>query len=100
MNGVNFITLDDVFGTVSAVQVEKFHAETKKGLPIVLCMRVPFFTDGIALAHETFWHDDRKYSSETKVSQQGDLKRQREDSRPLDFEWRPNGDGFWYNIPK
>ena len=85
VNGVNFITLDDVFGTVSAAQVEKFHVEAKKGLPIVLCMHVPFYTDGIALAHETFWHNDRKYSAETAVVLQGDLKRQREDPVTRDF---------------
>ena len=85
VNGVNFITLDDVFGTVSAAQVGMFHAEAKKGLPIVLCMHVPFFTDTIALAHDVFWRNDRKYSSETKVSLKGDMKRQREDPVTRDF---------------
>ena len=55
VNGVNFIALDDVYGYVPSVCVEKFHAEVKKDLPIVLCMHVPFFTDGIWRANQKFW---------------------------------------------
>ena len=55
VNGVNFIALDDVYGYVPPVCVEKFHAEVKKDLPIVLCMHVPFFTDGIWRANAKFW---------------------------------------------
>ena len=39
VNGVNFIAIDDVFGSVQPDQVEKFKGEAKKGLPMVLCMR-------------------------------------------------------------
>lgn len=84
-NGVNFITLDDVFGTVSAEQVEKFHAEAKKGLPIVLCMHVPFFTEAIWLSHEVFWRNQEKFSEKTVAGARGDLKRQREDQVTQDF---------------
>ncbi len=55
VNGVNFIAIDDVFGAVQPDQVEQFKAETKKGLPMVLCMHVPFFTPHIALAAHKFW---------------------------------------------
>ena len=55
VNGINFIALDDVYGYVPPVCVEKFHAEVKKDLPIVLCMHVPFFTDGIWRANAKFW---------------------------------------------
>ena len=55
VNGVNFIAIDDVFGTVQPDQVEKFKDEAKKGLPMVLCMHVPFFTPHIALATHKFW---------------------------------------------
>lgn len=55
VNGVNFIAIDDVFGSVQPDQVEKFKAEAKKGLPIVLCMHVPFFTPFVALASCKFW---------------------------------------------
>ena len=46
-NGVNFVTLDDVYGSVTAEQVDLFKEEVRKGLPIVLCMHVPFFTETI-----------------------------------------------------
>ena len=51
IRGVNFLMIDNVYGTVAPATVERFHAEAKKGLPIVLCQHVPFFTPGIALAH-------------------------------------------------
>ena len=54
VNGVNFIAIDDVFGAVQPDQVEKFKVEAKKGLPIVLCMHVPFFTPLIDLAAYKF----------------------------------------------
>ena len=59
VNGVNFVTLDDVYGYVTAHQVERFAAEVKKGLPIVLCMHVPFFSAHIWRAHEKFWRAGR-----------------------------------------
>ena len=55
VNGVNFIAIDDVFGAVQPDQVEKFKAEAKRGLPIVLCMHVPFFTPLVDLASYKFW---------------------------------------------
>ena len=56
VEGVNFIAIDDVFGAVQPDQVEKFRAEAKKGLPIVLCMHVPFFTTPkVDLASHKFW---------------------------------------------
>ncbi len=55
VNGVNFIAIDDVFGAVQPDQVEKFKDEAKKGLPMVLCMHVPFFTPHIEMAAHKFW---------------------------------------------
>ena len=55
INGVNFVCIDNVFGTVMPDIVEKFHAETAKGLPIILCMHVPFVTPGIWQASRKFW---------------------------------------------
>ena len=55
VNGVNFITLDDVYGTVTARQAELFEVEVKKGLPIVLCMHVPIYSDEIAIASYKYW---------------------------------------------
>lgn len=66
INGVNFVTIDDVFGYVTENQVERFHAEVKKNLPIVLCMHVPFYTPKIWQANRKFWSGvDMKYSSLT-----------------------------------
>lgn len=80
VNGVNFVCMDDVFGTVQPDQVELFHAEAKKGLPIVLCMHVPFFTELIWLAHERYWRVRGRFTSEEVApGARGDFKRQLED---------------------
>lgn len=55
VNGVNFVTIDDSPGTVSAEQATRFEAEVKKGLPLVLCMHVPFSTPHIWRAATKFW---------------------------------------------
>ena len=52
VNGVNIVMLDNVYGTVSEEKFERFRAEAAKGLPIILAMHVPFFTEGIARAHD------------------------------------------------
>ena len=84
--GVNFITIEQVYGFVTAAQVERFHAEVKKGLPIVLCMHVPFFTDLIWRATVKFWHNrDRKFTTAALPDPSGDFKRQREDPVTRDF---------------
>ena len=86
INGVNFICLDDVFGTVQPDLVEKFHAETEKGLPIILCMHVPFYTDNLWLMTRRFWDDrDSKFRKPGVPQPKGDLKRQREDKTTTDF---------------
>ena len=86
VNGVNFICMDDVFGTVQPDQVEKFHAEAKKGLPMVLCMHVPFFTDGLWLMTRRYWSDvGKKFRSAATPEPNGDLKRQREDRTTAGF---------------
>ena len=86
VNGVNFITLDDVFGTVSAAQVEKFHAEAKKGLPIVLCMHVPFMTDDLWLKTRRYWSNHgRKFRMSLEPVLEGDLRRQRGDRTTSEF---------------
>lgn len=55
VNGVNFVTLDDVYGYVTETQVVRFKTEVEKGLPIILCMHVPFMSDEIAIASNKFW---------------------------------------------
>ena len=87
INGVNFICIDDVFGTVQVDQVERFHAEVKKGLPIFLCMHVPFITPYIWRAQRKFWNggDERKFRSASIPAAGGDYKRQQDDVTTRDF---------------
>ena len=80
VNGVNFICMDDVFGTVRPDQVELFHAEAKKGLPMVLCMHVPFYTEELWRITRRFWGNrDRKFRTAEVPDPTGDYKRQLED---------------------
>ena len=55
VNGVNIVTLDNVYGEVTAGQMLKFEAEVKKGLPIILCMHCPIATARIARASSRYW---------------------------------------------
>ena len=86
VRGVNFVMLDDVYGTVTAEQVERFAAEVKKGLPIVLCMHVPFFSERIWRAHEKYWNNPGKpFSSAAVGDPRGDYRRQLDDPVTRDF---------------
>ena len=86
VNGVNFVCLDGVFGTVQPDLVEKFKAEVKKGLPIILCMHVPFFTDGIWRCDHKYWSGvNKKYRNAAVPDPRGDYKRQKEDPTTRDF---------------
>lgn len=85
INGVNFITLDDVYGYVTEEQVERFKAEIRKGLPIVLCMHVPFITDNIWRAVQRYWVDKGPIQSAAVPPVSGDLKVQRNDKVTADF---------------
>ena len=91
INGVNFVTLDDVYGYVTADQVERFHAEVRKGLPIILCMHVPFMTPEIWRARHKYWmgaKGDRKsmkFTSAEIPAPDSDYKIQLEDAVTRDF---------------
>ena len=86
VNGVNFVCLDGTFGTVQPDLVEKFKAEVRKGLPIVLCMHVPFITDEIWRADRKYWSGvNRKYRNAAIPDPASDYKRQREDPTTRDF---------------
>ncbi len=79
LNGVNFITIEQVYGTVLPEQVERFHAEAKKGLPMVLCMHAPFMTEGIWRLNARFWGmPNRKYRGEMP-DPRSDYRRQLDD---------------------
>ena len=86
VNGVNFVTMDQVYGFVTGKQVERFAAEVKKGLPIVLCMHVPLYTEHIWLIHERFWrYRWSKFRTVAPLDARGDYKRQLEDKTTRDF---------------
>lgn len=79
VNGVNIVTMDDSFGTFNENQVARFEAEVKKGLPILLCLHVPLYTERLWTATRVYWSRDRKFSaSAMKFPATGDWKRQQE----------------------
>ena len=79
VGGINFVTLDDVYGYVTERQVELFRKEVKKGLPIVLCMHVPFHTENIWRADIRFWHDEKSRFRNVAPDPSGEYKRQQDD---------------------
>lgn len=86
VNGVNFVTLDDVYGYVVREQVNLFREEVKKGLPIVLCMHVPFYTDKLWLATRRFWdRANKKFMDGAVPPPSGDYGFQKEDPVTRDF---------------
>ncbi|MBQ9432515.1 MAG: metallophosphoesterase [Kiritimatiellae bacterium] len=86
VNGVNFVTIDDVYGYVCPDQVERFAAEVKKGLPIVLCMHVPFMSQNIWRADCKFWKQaGKKFTSVEIPDATGDYKVQQTDPVTRDF---------------
>lgn len=85
VNGVNFVTLDDAYGCVTVRQVTRFADEVKKGLPIVLCMHVPFYSPSIWCANEKFWHADRKFTSSALPKPRDAYERQQRDAVTCDF---------------
>ena len=86
VNGVNFVSVDDVFGTVTPEQVELFNAEVKKNLPIVLCMHVPFFSQSLWNKSARFWRrSNQKYTDASDIAPGSDFKRQLEDKTTSEF---------------
>lgn len=76
VHGVNFVSMDSVYGYVTPEQVERFRAEVKKGLPIVLCQHVPFFTESIWRANRKFWTVDRPFTNAAVPTASGDYQKQ------------------------
>ena len=85
VNGVNFVTLDDVYGYVTAAQVARFRAEVAKGLPIVLCMHVPFMSEHIWRADLKFWRPGKKFVGGPVPEATGDYLVQQRDVVTRDF---------------
>lgn len=44
VNGVNFVAIDNVYYNFTRAQLERFQAEIKKGLPIVMMCHCPLYT--------------------------------------------------------
>ena len=61
VNGVNFVAIDDAYRRITAEQMTKFEAEVKKGLPIVLLMHVPPFTERLCEAKTKYFNLTGKY---------------------------------------
>lgn len=91
VNGVNFVSMDDVYGYVTADQVKRFRAEVAKELPIILCLHVPFISDEIAIASNKFWmggnwkRTSMKFTSAAVPAISGERKVQQEDPVTRDF---------------
>lgn len=58
VNGVNFVSFDNIYYYVPAGVPEMFEVEAAKGLPMVLCCHVPFYTESLYQA-VTRGHADR-----------------------------------------
>ncbi len=86
LHGVNFVSMDDVYGTVTAEQTKLFAAEVAKGLPIILCLHVPLFTPNIYRLDKKFWTKEGvKFRSAEYPAPTGSYKRQLEDPVTRDF---------------
>ena len=86
IEGVNFVCLDNVYGTVTSHQVKLFRKEVKRKLPIVLCMHVPFFTDQIWRANKRFWSQTLASDIRDQTyAPSGDYKAQQTDATTRDF---------------
>ena len=85
INGVNFVGFDNVYATVTEKQVERIKEEFKKGLPVILCMHVPFYTDNIYRANQKFWILDRKFEFGNPVVPGEEYERQQKDPVTSDF---------------
>ena len=82
---MNFVTLDNAFGTVSQSQADRFAAEVRRDLPIVLCMHVPLFTDWLWLASRRYWKYRHQKFRNGPVEPAVDFKAQRDDRTTADF---------------
>jgi predicted MPP superfamily phosphohydrolase len=88
VKGVNFIMMEDSYAYVTEEQVRMFKEEVRKGLPIVLCMHVPFTTPDIWRASRHYWErDDSKlrFTDAAIPRPSGDWRIQQEDKVTREF---------------
>ena len=48
VGGVNIVTMDDSYYLITDGQIDMLKAEVAKGYPIILCMHVPLYAEGLA----------------------------------------------------
>lgn len=89
--GVNFVSFDNVYYYVPAGVPEMFEAEAARGLPIVVCCHVPFYTEELCKAVQKGRAGFPPYLSGAPDSVIDGVKdpyrrtQQRSDRRTLDF---------------
>ena len=64
INGINFVGMDDVYYRFSQENFDKLKAEVAKGLPIVLLIHIPFYTEDLFYSRVD---EKRKFASLTAV---------------------------------
>lgn len=86
VNGVNFVSMDNVYGYFTAEQVNMFLKEVEKDLPIVLCLHVPIHTGNTWRALCKFWFGrGHKLQDAPVLEPEGDYKTQLDDPVTRDF---------------
>ena len=85
VNGVIFVAMENVYGFFSEYQVRRFREEAAKGLPMVLCLHVPIYTDGIRRTWGRFLSMGKRFADAALPLPEGDIQRQLDDSLTRDF---------------
>ena len=85
INGVNFIAMDNIYGTVTPAQAKRFRREVAKKLPIVLAVHCPFWSEAIGRADKKFWSDRKLTVWSPTLAPYGDFRRQQSDQTTVDF---------------
>lgn len=91
VNGVNFVSFDNIYYYIPAGVPEMFEAEAARGLPIVVCCHVPFYTAPLLQTVTKGRADLPPYLSGVpdaiidRVKDPYRRKQQRADRRTLDF---------------
>ena len=85
VRGVNFVAMDDAFGTFTERQAERFAGEVAKGLPIVLCLHVPLYTPHIWRTSRTFWSKGKKFRDAAEPAPLSAYRRQLADATTIAF---------------
>lgn len=85
VNGVTFVALENVYGFFTEDQVRRFREVAAKGLPMVLCLHVPIYTDGIRRTWGRFLAMGSRFADAAVPAPEGDIRRQRDDPLTREF---------------